>query len=158
MPPILWECNRIYQERTINNAPKSLKTKDLREIVVLSQPVIVYLGPDRVTGNGFDQTIHSFSNGMEITRILTMLTNSSYFLCPFYKLLWPVNHSMLVLHHFLILIHHHFPCSLAQVVAKGMGLDTRTNSSFWKDRAVVELNTAVQYSFQVICSSISIQS
>lgn len=36
-----------------------------------------------------------------------------------------------------------------QVVAKKMGLDTRTHTSLWKDRAVIELNAAVLYSFQV---------
>lgn len=41
---------------------------------------------------------------------------------------------------------------LRQVVAKRMGLDTRTHASLWKDRAVVELNAAVLYSFQVTCS------
>ena len=30
-----------------------------------------------------------------------------------------------------------------------MGLDTRTHSSFWKDRAVIEINAAVLYSYQV---------
>jgi hypothetical protein len=30
-----------------------------------------------------------------------------------------------------------------------MGLDTRTNATLWKDRAVVEVNVAVMYSFQV---------
>lgn len=30
-----------------------------------------------------------------------------------------------------------------------MGLDTRTHSSLWKDRAVIELNAAVLYSYQV---------
>ena len=31
-----------------------------------------------------------------------------------------------------------------------MGLDTRSHSSLWKDRACVELNAAVLYTFQVI--------
>ena len=39
-----------------------------------------------------------------------------------------------------------------QVVAKRMGLDTRMNTSLWKDRAVVELTAAVIYSFQVFNS------
>ena len=39
-----------------------------------------------------------------------------------------------------------------QVVAKQMGLDTRMNTSLWKDRAVVELTAAVIYSFQVFNS------
>ena len=30
-----------------------------------------------------------------------------------------------------------------------MGLDTRTHSSLWKDRAVIEINAAVLYSYQV---------
>jgi nitric-oxide synthase, bacterial len=32
-------------------------------------------------------------------------------------------------------------------VAQGMGLDTRTTKSLWKDRALIELNQAVLYSF-----------
>lgn len=32
-------------------------------------------------------------------------------------------------------------------IASLMGLDTRSNSSLWKDRALVELNAAVLYSF-----------
>jgi nitric-oxide synthase len=35
-----------------------------------------------------------------------------------------------------------------RVVAERMGLDTGTNSSFWKDRALVELNAAVLHSFR----------
>ncbi|XP_045033891.1 nitric oxide synthase-like protein [Daphnia magna] len=35
-----------------------------------------------------------------------------------------------------------------EVVAKRMGVDTRTHTSLWKDRAVIELNAAVLYSFQ----------
>jgi len=31
-----------------------------------------------------------------------------------------------------------------------MGLDTKTNISLWKDKALIELNYAVLYSFQVI--------
>lgn len=31
-----------------------------------------------------------------------------------------------------------------------MGVDTRTHTSLWKDRAVIELNAAVLYSFQVM--------
>lgn len=34
------------------------------------------------------------------------------------------------------------------VVAQRMGLDTSTNTSFWKDRALVEINTAVLHSFR----------
>lgn len=30
-----------------------------------------------------------------------------------------------------------------------MNLDTHSNTSLWKDRAVVELNLAVQHTFQV---------
>ena len=30
-----------------------------------------------------------------------------------------------------------------------MGLDTKTNQSLWKDKALIELNYAVLYSFQV---------
>ena len=41
-------------------------------------------------------------------------------------------------------------CCCFQVVAKNMGLDTRSNASLWKDFAMVELNYAVLYSFQVI--------
>lgn len=36
-----------------------------------------------------------------------------------------------------------------QDVAKMMGLDTRKTSSLWKDQALVEINIAVLYSFQV---------
>lgn len=36
-----------------------------------------------------------------------------------------------------------------KTVAKMMDLDTKINSSLWRDRAVVELNAAVLYSFQV---------
>lgn len=31
-----------------------------------------------------------------------------------------------------------------------MGLDTRKTSSLWKDQALVEINIAVLYSFQVL--------
>jgi len=34
-------------------------------------------------------------------------------------------------------------------VAKKMGLDTKSNASLWKDFAMVELNYAVLYSYQV---------
>ena len=34
-----------------------------------------------------------------------------------------------------------------------MGLDTRSNASLWKDFAMVELNYAVLYSFQVMNST-----
>jgi nitric oxide synthase oxygenase domain/subunit len=30
-----------------------------------------------------------------------------------------------------------------------MGLDTKSNSSLWKDKALIELNHAVLYTFQV---------
>ena len=36
-----------------------------------------------------------------------------------------------------------------QSVATRMGLDTRTNATLWKDRAVVEVNVAVMHSYQV---------
>lgn len=39
-----------------------------------------------------------------------------------------------------------------------MGLDTRTHTSLWKDRAVIELNAAVLYSFQVTFSILQYQS
>ena len=35
------------------------------------------------------------------------------------------------------------------MVAKNIGLDTKSNASLWKDFAMVELNYAVMYSFQV---------
>lgn len=35
-------------------------------------------------------------------------------------------------------------------IAEKMGLDTRTNLSLWKDKALVELNFAILSSFQVI--------
>jgi nitric-oxide synthase len=34
------------------------------------------------------------------------------------------------------------------VVARKMGLDTSTNTSFWKDRALIEINAAVLHSFR----------
>jgi len=37
--------------------------------------------------------------------------------------------------------------NLLPIIAKAMGLDTRTERSLWKDRAVVELNVAVLHSF-----------
>lgn len=39
--------------------------------------------------------------------------------------------------------------SLLQQVAKKMNLDMRKTSSLWKDQALVEINIAVLYSFQV---------
>lgn len=36
-----------------------------------------------------------------------------------------------------------------QKVALKMGLDTSSNMSLWKDRALVEVNLAVLHSFQV---------
>lgn len=36
-----------------------------------------------------------------------------------------------------------------QEVANKMALDTRKTSSLWKDQALVEVNIAVLYSFQV---------
>jgi Nitric oxide synthase, oxygenase domain len=36
-----------------------------------------------------------------------------------------------------------------QTVATNMGLDTRTPVTLWKDKALVEVNVAVLYSFQV---------
>ncbi|PBB06597.1 nitric oxide synthase oxygenase [Salimicrobium humidisoli] len=41
-----------------------------------------------------------------------------------------------------------FRYNLLPVVAEKMGLDTNRNSSLWKDRALLELNQAVLYSFQ----------
>lgn len=38
--------------------------------------------------------------------------------------------------------------NILPVIAKEMGLDTTSNASLWKDRAVLEVNTAVLYSFQ----------
>lgn len=40
---------------------------------------------------------------------------------------------------------------LLQQVAKKMNLDMRKTSSLWKDQALVEINIAVLYSFQVLC-------
>ena len=37
----------------------------------------------------------------------------------------------------------------SKVVAKKMGLDTKSNASLWKDFAMVEINYAVLYSYQV---------
>lgn len=37
-------------------------------------------------------------------------------------------------------------------VARGMGLDTKSNASLWKDRALLELNTAVLFSFKKMVS------
>lgn len=36
-----------------------------------------------------------------------------------------------------------------QTIAKKMGLDVSSNSTLWKDKAVVEANVAVMHSFQV---------
>lgn len=42
--------------------------------------------------------------------------------------------------------------TITKSVAKKMGLDTSTTSTLWKDRALVEVNLAVLYSYQVkIC-------
>jgi nitric-oxide synthase len=38
--------------------------------------------------------------------------------------------------------------NLLPVIAERMGLETRTNRSLWRDRAIVELNVAVLHSFQ----------
>ncbi|KAL9981801.1 hypothetical protein ACROYT_G010554 [Oculina patagonica] len=38
--------------------------------------------------------------------------------------------------------------NMLEVVAKKMGLDTKSNASLWKDYAMVEINYAVMYSFQ----------
>ena len=52
---------------------------------------------------------------------------------------------------FLLNLPTLFFCAiLFQIVAQGMGLDTRTHTSLWKDRAVIEINAAVLYSFQVL--------
>lgn len=40
-----------------------------------------------------------------------------------------------------------------QEVAKKMNLDMRKTSSLWKDQALVEINIAVLYSFQVAPAS-----
>lgn len=37
-----------------------------------------------------------------------------------------------------------------------MGLDTRTSTSLWKDKAMIEANVAVLYSFQVCIYKLSI--
>lgn len=37
-----------------------------------------------------------------------------------------------------------------QPIAEKMGLDTKKSSSLWKDRALVEINIAVLYSYQVL--------
>lgn len=42
-----------------------------------------------------------------------------------------------------------FYCVSLQQVAKKMNLDMRKTSSLWKDQALVEINIAVLYSFQV---------
>ena len=39
--------------------------------------------------------------------------------------------------------------NMLEPVAKGMGLDTSSLSTLWKDKALVELNVAVLHSFQV---------
>ena len=41
-----------------------------------------------------------------------------------------------------------FRYDLLPVVAEAMGLDTKRNNSLWKDRALIELNQAVLYSYQ----------
>lgn len=42
-----------------------------------------------------------------------------------------------------------FRYNLLPVVAEAMGLDTKRNSSLWKDRALIELNQAVLHSYQM---------
>jgi nitric oxide synthase oxygenase domain/subunit len=42
-----------------------------------------------------------------------------------------------------------FIFSTRQTIAEKMELNTSSNASLWKDRALVELNLAVMYSFQV---------
>lgn len=44
---------------------------------------------------------------------------------------------------------HLLSCFFLQQVAKKMNLDMRKTSSLWKDQALVEINIAVLYSFQV---------
>ena len=39
--------------------------------------------------------------------------------------------------------------SFPQIIAKKMGLNTNTNFSLWRDKAVIEANLAVLYSYQV---------
>jgi nitric oxide synthase oxygenase domain/subunit len=38
---------------------------------------------------------------------------------------------------------------LVQLIAERMGLDIKNNSSLWKDKALIELNHAVLYTYQV---------
>ena len=112
------------------------------------------MGPSLTTGNKLVSIIHSALNQTEATRILITdfkIAKKNKKLPSFYSVvLW------LYLAHIIdscmllsVINHYYFLFIWKQPVAKRMGLDTRTNSSFWKDRAVVELNTAVQYSFQV---------
>uniref|UniRef100_A0A8C8EFB6 nitric-oxide synthase (NADPH) n=1 Tax=Otus sunia TaxID=257818 RepID=A0A8C8EFB6_9STRI len=46
--------------------------------------------------------------------------------------------------------------NLLPEVALRMGLDTRTTSSLWKDKAAVEVNIAVLHSYQVGCAAVTI--
>lgn len=39
---------------------------------------------------------------------------------------------------------------IIQEIATRMGLDTRTSMTLWKDKAMIEANVAVLYSFQVL--------
>lgn len=51
----------------------------------------------------------------------------------------------------VLAIKSFFSCHvLLQQVAKKMNLDMRKTSSLWKDQALVEINIAVLYSFQVL--------
>jgi nitric oxide synthase oxygenase domain/subunit len=45
-------------------------------------------------------------------------------------------------------------CLYLQPIAEKMGLDTKKSSSLWKDRALVEINIAVLYSYQVHTSCV----
>ncbi|KGX87494.1 nitric oxide synthase oxygenase [Pontibacillus litoralis] len=47
-----------------------------------------------------------------------------------------------------------FRYNLLPVIAEKMGLDTKRNSSLWKDRALIELNTAVIHSYKKVGVSI----
>ena len=52
-------------------------------------------------------------------------------------------------------LSHFFSLSFpSQPVAQRMGLDTKSYTSLWKDLALVELNVAVMYSFQVCLCAI----
>lgn len=48
------------------------------------------------------------------------------------------------------IFNHRVCASHLQTVAEKMGLNTSSNATLWKDKALVELNVAVMHSYQVM--------